>query len=160
MKRKEVFWLVGTLFYVLGVSVVFFGIEVLNPFGSVDFNVHDSYFVMVNYHFLFLFGTLVFFFVYLARMLRRNFKNLTANSVFVVSNVLLVIIMTYIISMVGRIAVFDGTTEFPSLSGGAQEHEGNVFGVLFNVFVPVQVTLIILLAYSAFRTGKNYKTNP
>ena len=159
MKRKELFWLVGTLLYVLIVSVVFFGINIFKVNYTIDINVHDTYFVMASYHFLFLFGTFVFFFVYLARMLRRNFKNLAANVVFIFSNLLLIVIMTYIISLVAELTEYDSYTEYPPLSADSVVQKGNRFGILSNVFVLIQVVLIVLLTYSAFKTGKNYKTN-
>nr|WP_288932113.1 hypothetical protein [uncultured Allomuricauda sp.] len=84
MKKKETFWILGTICFILIIILWIFGIDGLTLESVTDINVHDTYYVIANIHLIVLLTTLVFFGVYLIRMLKRNFKNLTANLIFMI----------------------------------------------------------------------------
>lgn len=159
MRRKEIFWLIGTIAFVLITDILVFGIGELKAESVLDINIHDTYFVIANSHFILLFGVLIFFTVYLLRMLRRKFKNLTANLIFMISNILLSLIIVQIISVVNSVSEFPSTTGYPSLSGETVKQVGNGLGILTIILFIMQILLMILLAFCGFKTGLNYQRN-
>ena len=168
MRKKEIFWLIGTTILVLILNTLIFGIDGLKSDSTLDINVHDTYFVIANFHFILLLGVLVFFGIYLIRTLRRNFKNLTANLILMISTILFIIILNGISTIVENfIQQTSGWTIYPPLSAGngieqfEQEIEPkeNNFGILSSVLFYTQILLLIFLAYCGFKTGLNYKRN-
>jgi heme/copper-type cytochrome/quinol oxidase subunit 1 len=157
LKKKEILWLIGTIAFIVSLSIALFGINGLTSESTLDINVHDTYFVVLNFHVILLLSVLIFFSVYLLRMLRRNFKNLTANIIFIVACIFIIFTLNTLITMVNSFAQFSGTTEYPPLSGGSVEEITKGFGVLQIVLSIVQILLLILLAYSGFKTGLNFK---
>ena len=140
--------------------VFFFGPSGFRNFdltGETDINVHDTYYVIPTIHLFFLITTLIFFCVYLIRMLRRNFKNLTANLIFMISDITLILIFTFLISLVNSIREIPGSTEYPPLSGGIVENAGNGWNNAYYILLGIQLILIILLSISGIKTGMNYK---
>ena len=118
-----------------------------------DIDVHVTYFIISNIHFILLFSVLVFFSVYLIRMLRRNFKNLTANMIFMISGLLSIWILSGIISIVKSYVRVTETTEYNL------PVTNNMFDNVSTILYLTQIIIIIiaiLIAYSGFRTGLNY----
>ena len=136
-----------------------FGINGLKSDSVTDLNVHDTYYVIANIHLIIPMVTLIFFGVYLIRMLRRNFKNLTANLIFMISDITLIFIFTFLISFVNSIREIPGSTEFPPLSDGIVENAGNGWNNAFYILLIIQLILIILLTISGIKTGRNYNRN-
>ena len=159
MKKKETFWLIGTVSFVLILILWIFGINGLKSDSVTDLNVHDTYYVIANIHLIIPMVTLIFFGVYLIRMLRRNFKNLTANLIFMISDITLIFIFTFLISFVNSIREIPGSTEFPPLSDGIVENAGNGWNNAFYILLIIQLILIILLTISGIKTGRNYNRN-
>ena len=159
MKKKETFWLIGTVSFVLILILWIFGINGLKSDSVTDLNVHDTYYVIANIHLIIPMVTLIFFGVYLIRMLRRNFKNLTANLIFMISDITLILIFTFLISFVNSIREIPGSTEFPPLSDGIVENAGNGWNNAFYILLIIQLILIILLTISGIKTGRNYNRN-
>ncbi|GGI56881.1 hypothetical protein GCM10011444_11900 [Winogradskyella haliclonae] len=157
MKKKETFWLIGTTSFVLILILWIFGISGLKSDSVTDINVHDTYYVIANIHLIVLIVTLIFFGVYLIRMLRRNFKNLTANLIFMISDITLILIFTFLISLVNSIREIPDSTEYPPLSGGIVENAGNGWNNAYYILLIIQLILIILLTISGIKTGMNYK---
>ncbi|MCP4055333.1 MAG: hypothetical protein GY739_20290 [Mesoflavibacter sp.] len=157
MRKKETFWLIGTTSFILILILWIFGIDGLKSDSVTDINVHDTYYVIANIHMIILITTLIFFGVYLIRMLRRNFKNLTANLIFMISNITLILIFTFLISLVNSIREIPGSTEYPPLSGGIVENAGNGWNNAYYILLGIQLILIILLSISGIKTGMNYK---
>ncbi|OIQ30890.1 MAG: hypothetical protein BM564_01370 [Bacteroidetes bacterium MedPE-SWsnd-G2] len=150
MKKKETFWLIGTILFVI---VFFFGPSGFRNFdltGETDINLHDTYYVIPAIHFFILITTLIFFSVYLIRMLRRNFKNLTANLIFMISGLLSIWILTGIISIVNSYIGVTETTEYNL------PVTNNMFDNVSTILYLTQIIIVILIAYSGFRTGLNY----
>ena len=136
-----------------------FGINGLKSDSVTDLNVHDTYYVIANIHLIIPMVTLIFFGVYLIRMLRRNFKNLTANLIFMISDITLILIFTFLISFVNSIREIPGSTEFPPLSDGIVENAGNGWNNAFYILLIIQLILIILLTISGIKNGRNYNRN-
>jgi len=157
LRKKETFWLIGTITFLLILIIGLFGIDGLKSDAVTDINVHDTYYVIANIHLIVLIASLTFFGVYLTRMLRRNFKNLTANLIFMISDISLILIFTFLISLVNSIREIPGSTEYPPLSGGIVENAGNGWNNAYFVLLIIQLILIILLAISGIKTGLNYK---
>ncbi|PNQ72161.1 hypothetical protein C1T31_12605 [Hanstruepera neustonica] len=163
MRKKEIFWLIGTTILVLILNTLIFGIDGLKSDSTLDINVHDTYFVIANFHFIILLGVVVFFGIYLIRTLRRNFKNLTSNLILMISTILLIIILNGISAIVENfIQQTSGWTIYPPLSAGdgiEQEIEPkeNNFGILSSVLFYTQILLLIFLTFCGFKTGLNYK---
>jgi len=162
LRKKETFWLIGTIILVLILNTLIFGIDGLKSDSTLDINVHDTYFVIANFHFILLLGVLVFFGIYLIRTLHRNFKNLTANLILIISTILLIIILNGISAIVETfIQQTSGWTIYPPLSAGEGieeiEPKENNFGILSSVLFYTQILLLIFLAYCGFKTGINYK---
>ena len=132
--------------FLLILIIGLFGIDGLKSDAVTDINAHDTYYVIANIHLIVLIVSLTFFGVYLIRMLRRNFKNLTANLIFMISDISLILIFTFLISLVNSIREIPGSTEYPPLSGGIVENAGNGWNNAYYVLLIIQLILIILLA--------------
>jgi hypothetical protein len=157
LRKKEIFWLIGTILFVI---VFFFGPSGFKSFdlaGVTDINLHDAYYVIPTIHVFILITTLIFFAVYLIRMLRRKFKNLPANLIFMISDITLILIFTFLISLVNSISELLSTTEYPPLSSGIVKNAGNGLDNTYYKLLITQLILIILLLISGIKTGLNYK---
>ncbi|MFD2528478.1 hypothetical protein [Polaribacter marinaquae] len=151
MKRKEIFWLIGTAIFVLIINFSLFGVDGFKSESVTDINVHDTYFVIANIHFILPLSILIFFSVYLIRMLKQNFKNLTANMIFVISGVLSIWILTGMISFVNSYIGVTETTEYNLLV------TNKIFDNVSTVLYSLQIIIVGLIVYSGFKTGRNYK---
>ena len=151
MRKKEIFWLIGTTSFVLILILWVFRIDGLKSEAFTDINIYYTYFVIENSHLIVLIITLIFFTVYLIRMLRQNFKNLTANLVFMISGLLSIWILAGMISMINSLI---GVTE-------TTEHNLHVTNNMFNnvsiILYLAQILIVGLMAYSGFKTVRNYK---
>lgn len=164
LRKKEIFWLIGTIILVLILNTLIFGIDGLKSDSTLDINIHDTYFVIANFHFILLLGVLVFFGIYLIRTLRRNFKNLTANLILMISTILLILTLNGINTIVDNfIQQTSGWTIYPPLSAGMEQIEQEIepkknnFGILSSVLFYTQIILLIFLAYCGFKTGLNFR---
>lgn len=157
LKKKETFWLIGTISFVLILIIGIFGIDGLKSDAVTDINVHDTYYVIANIHLIIPLISLTFFGVYLIRMFHLNFKNLTANLIFMISDITLILIFTFLISLVNSIREISGSTEYPPLSGGIVENDGNGWNNAYYILLVIQLILMILLTISGIKTGLNYK---
>jgi len=151
LKRKEIFWLIGTVILVLILNFSLFGVDGFKSESVTDINIHDTYFVIANIHFILLLSILIFFSVYLIRMLRQNFKNLTANLIFIISGLLSIWILTGIISIINSYIGVTKTTEYNL------PVTNNMFDNISTVLYSLQIIIVGLIAYSGFKTGRNYK---
>ena len=152
------FWLIGVLILVLILDILIFGIHNLHPSSTLDINVHDTYFVIANSYFLIFIGTLLFFGVYLIRMLRRNFKNRIANLIFLISNLSLILILSYLTSYISSLRESARMMKH-SLNNETIENTGNGWNNAFDILMVIQLLLLIWLVFCAFKSGQNYKQN-
>lgn len=162
MKRKEIYWLIGTIAFVLIMNFVLFGTDGFQSDTTLDLNIHDTYFVIANVHFVFLFAVLIFFGVYLVRTLKRSFENLTANLILMISTILLILVLIGIHSIVDALILQTSNwTIDPPLSARAPHPEiepmESDFEILANALFLIQIVLLIFLTFCGFKTGRNYK---
>lgn len=151
--KKEIYTFLFTLLLVIG---FFYGPSEFKDFdltSNIDINIHDTYFVIPTLHLFAVWAILVFFFVYLLRMLRRNFKNLTANVVFMISGLLGVWILTGMITIINSYIGVTETTEYNL------PVTNNMFDNISTILYLTQIIIVGLIAYSGFKTGRNYKLN-
>lgn len=150
MRKKEIFWLIGTTIFVLLLTTLIFGIDGLTSDSTLDINVHDTYYVITNFHVILLLGVLVFFAIYLVRTLRRNFKNLTANLILMISTILLILVLIGIDSILDAlIRQTTSWTIYPPLSAGEVKPDfkpkKNNLGLLSSILFFTHIFLLILL---------------
>ncbi len=162
MKTKELYWLLGTTTLIPLMNLLFYGIDGFNSDSVVDINVHDTYYVISNFEFMFILGVGIFFGVYLVRTLINKFKNLTSNLILMISIILLILALIGISSMLDAfIKQTSGWTIYtPSSTQNIrpeiEPRESNL-ELLANVLFYTQIVLLIFLAYCGFKTGRNYK---
>jgi len=119
----------------------------------IDINIHDTYFVITSSHFILMFSILIFFGVYSVRMVRRNFKNITANLIFMIANILMILLLFQTFKMIGSVVEVPTTLEDLTLSDGTK----NGLKIFSNALFVIQILLLVLLSYIGFKTGVNYK---
>ena len=130
-----------------------FGADGFKSDSVTDINVHDTYFVLPNIHFILLLSVLIFFSVYLIRMLKRNFKNLTANMIFIISGLFSIWILTGMISIVNSYIGVTETAEYKL------PVTNNIFDNVSTILYILQIIIVGFIVYSGFKTGRNYKLN-
>jgi len=157
--RKEIIWI--TILFIISYLLY-------NPYlifnssetSTVDINIHDAYFVIESTNILILIIGLVFYFTYLVRMLLARFRNLIINGVFLLSNLLMIIIISSCIQIVKMIMILPGTTIYPPLSSKPKVYQGNGFENLYLFFISLLIVFIvtfILVLIKTFITIKNNK---
>lgn len=156
-KKEETFWLNGTVSLILILIFGFFEIDGIKLDSVYSINVHDTYYVIATIYIITPIITLIFFGIYLIRMLYLNFKNLIVNLIFMISDITLILIFTFLISFVNSIREIPSSTEYPPLSGGIVENTGNEWNNTYYILLGIQLILIVLLTISGIKTGLNYK---
>jgi uncharacterized membrane protein len=89
-------------------------------------------------------------------MLRRNFKNLTANLIFLISGLLSIWILSGIISIVNSYIGVTETTEYNLPVTNNMFDNVSTILYLTQIIIIIIIIIAILIAYSGFRTGLNY----
>ena len=146
MSRKEIIWLVGTAGLFLVLTLILFGIDGFNSDSTFDINIHDTYFVIANVHLVLLLFVFIFFTVYLLRVVRNRFKNITANLILIIVTILVAAVLG---KTIGMLDFFSGPPNNESVVG-------NALKIISRILFTVQIGLLVLLAYSGFKTGRNY----
>lgn len=150
MKKKELYWLFGTLIGVVILNILLFGVEVLQLTGSFDINIHDTYFVISNFHLLIWVAGWVFFVIYLIRMLRSGYRNITANLIFIISGLFCIMILSFVIKPLDQYA----------LSTGAGAHNLPINEDILNGFSLalsiIRIGIIAFVVFAMIRTRKKY----
>ena len=152
LKRKEIYWLIGTIGLVLILTLIIFGIDGFKTDSTFDINIHDTYFVIANFHFIPLIFIFTFFIVYLIRTIRGNFKNITANLILMIVTILFVLVLG---KTIGILDFFGGSPNNETITQN-KSPVGDLLSILSKVIFAFQIGLLILLAYCGFKTGRNY----
>ncbi|MGB2759517.1 MAG: hypothetical protein WBC58_06130 [Maribacter stanieri] len=148
MSRKEIIWLVRTAGLFLVLTLILFGIDGFNSDSTFDINIHDTYFVIANVHLVLLLFVFIFFTVYLLRAVRNRFKNITANLILIIVTILVAAVLG---KTIGMLDFFSGPPNNESVVG-------NALKIISRILFTVQIGLLVLLAYSGFKTGRNYNS--
>lgn len=154
--KKEIIWSVALLiisYFIYNPDLSFNS----NNKSTIDINIHDTYFVIESINILFLIITVLFFIVYSIRLIISRLKNITINGMFLFSNTLMIIIMSYLIKMLRAIIVETGWTIYPPPSANIQIHEDNSMKNLFHIAIGIQIFLVITLILVAAKTAINIK---
>ncbi|MDX6181916.1 hypothetical protein SGQ44_04750 [Flavobacterium sp. Fl-77] len=119
---------------------------------SVDINIHDTYFVIESTNILILTILFVFFFTYLVRMISTRFRIITINSIFLLSNLLMIVLIAQVIKIIKIFTIEAGITIYPPLSAPPQIHRDNAFEALFYFFVIAEIIVVATFIFSSLKT--------
>ena len=155
MKRKEIIWLIATFGISIIICLILLG---LNCFSSstTDINIHDTYFVVEKNELSLLIIKLTFFFVYLTRMIKRKFKNLTANLIFMIANIFMNFSIVGLFSLIKSFARTTGVIENNMEKNSMLDSGSTEYILLWLMFLMFQIFLLVSLGYTGFKTGLNY----
>ncbi|WP_415376663.1 hypothetical protein [Patiriisocius sp. Uisw_017] len=156
MKKKEIYWLIGTFGISIIVCLILIGLDCFNSTSKTDINIHDTYFVVEKKELSLLIIKLTFFFVYLFRMFRSKFKNITANLFFMIANFFMNMSIVGLFSLIKSFARSSGVIENTANKSGILDSSSSEYIFLFVLFLFIQIFLLVSLAYSGFKTGLNY----
>lgn len=151
---KETFCFLGTSIVILVSFYFLFGIN-----ENFVINIKDTYYAIEPFTILIPFFISIFFFIYLVRVFIGKFNNLIANFIFLTFNLLTIILFTYLLIYVNSQIELSGSIEYPPLSGGAVEVQGNNYQNFFYLLLFLQVMLIVLQSLLGIKTGMKYKSN-
>ncbi|MBP4137556.1 hypothetical protein [Flavobacterium geliluteum] len=119
---------------------------------TVDINIHDTYFVIESTNILILTILFVFFFTYLVRMIITRFRIITINSIFLLSNLLMIVLIAQVIKIIKIFTIEAGITIYPPLSAPPQIHRDNAFETLFYFFVIAEIIVVATFIFSSLKT--------
>ena len=94
--KKELFWLIGTFLCSIVLNLGIFGSDLFDKNTTFDINIHDTYFVFAYMHIAICVCVLLFFTIYLIKILKNRFNNIFSNSVFIISTILFILIINII----------------------------------------------------------------
>ena len=164
MKRwiKESLWLAG----IIGLSVL--SVYLMNreydesigtDYTTVSIGVHDTYFVMESHYFAGAVFAILMFVVYLLRALISRFSNNTLNYLLIIANILFTLFLTFVIHLNEQFSVEGGWSIYPPLSAqpNVVEVEEKNFLVDGAYLYALQSIMMLLLAYTAYKTAQNLK---
>lgn len=164
MNKKEIFWILGITAVILSIYILTFGIQGFKGSTTLDINVHDTYFLISNFHFIVLLSIISFFIIYFIRALKWRFKNLTVNVVLMISIILLIIVLTETYSFIDNVVQENsGWTIYPPLSASDIKVEDKVEVKSFYnssiIVLCLQTFLLLFLTFLGFKIGRNYNIN-
>lgn len=144
---KELLWLGVPL-----VMLFFF----INPFwgnDTIDINVHETYYV-IDKSMLFGLYIILEFFIYLFRILISRYNNIAANIIFLIFNATIIYLLTQAILFIDQMS--SGWTIYPPLSAMNEEPQTVVENPLEIYLRCTQILFILLLTFTAFKTGQKF----
>ena len=142
---------IGTAFYLL-----LDGVDPLSD-GTLDINVHDTYYVIANAHLLIPLVIILLFIIYLIRMVRNGFSNITVNILFIVIGLLMLYYSIDIMIILRSFSISPGTTIYPPLSGANESIDGNSFYYISRVYEVFIFFVIILMMFCVYKMGSARK---
>ena len=152
---KEVIWVI--VLFIISYLIYNPHLIFTSESTTIDINIHDTYFVIESFNILLFIIAFIFFTVYLIRMLISRLKNSTINGMFLFSNVLMIIVISYIIKIVRLLIAEAGWTIYPPLSANIEIHEDNGLKNILYTLIGIQIFLVINMILVAIKTGLNIK---
>lgn len=155
--RKEIVWIIASLIISCLIWHPFLPFNFSDFNSTVDINIYDTYFLIASLHIFFFIIANVFFIVYSIRMLISRLRNTIINGIFLFSNILMIIVMGYLISVTKLLIVEAGWTIYPPLSANIQIHEDNGMKNIYYTFIGIEICLVIILILVTLKTVINIK---
>ena len=125
---------------------------------TIDINVDDTYFVMDRFSLVFLLIVMPGFLIYGIRTLTSKFRNNFINIVFILFTVLVALLWIEVIIINDRIGYDGSMTIYPPLSAEPQKTEEEYYPIAnHTIMVIIEVILIAIVLFTAYKTGKNKK---
>lgn len=123
---------------------------------KTDINIHDTYFVISSFAFFVSCLSIIGFTFYLIKTVATRYNNFLSNIIFLIFNSILIFTFTQIIVIDSQMSN-EGWSIYPPLSAmndKIPEETSSSFGLLqFTV-----LGFVLLLAFSAFMTGKKFNS--
>lgn len=126
---------------------------------TIDVNIHDTYFVIESVNTLIIIIGFIFYFSYLLRMIFTKFKIILINSIFLLSNLYMIILMSSFIQFIKMIMIVPGTTIYPPLSSEPKIHQGNGFENLYIFSLCLLIVFILTFVLGIIKTFITIKNN-
>ena len=125
---------------------------------TIDINVDDTYFVMDRFSLVFLLIVMPGFLIYGTRTLTSKFRNNFINILFILFTVLVALLWIEVIIINDRIGYDGSMTIYPPLSAEPQKTEEEYYPIAnHTIMVIIEVILIAIVLFTAYKTGKNKK---
>ncbi|MUV02960.1 hypothetical protein GN157_04485 [Flavobacterium rakeshii] len=126
---------------------------------TIDINVHDTYFVIDHFPLILLLIVMPGFLIYGIRTLINKFRDKFINIVFILFTVLIALLWIEAIIINDKLSSSGGWTLYPPLSAQPQkiEHEEYYFIANHTIMITIEVILILIALFTAYKTGKNKK---
>ena len=150
--KKEIIWIIILLIISYLLWHPYLPFTSSDFTSTIDINLHDTYFVIESANILISITGLVFYFSYLFRMVFTKFKIILINSIFLFSNLYMIILMSSFIQVVKMIMIVPGTTIYPPLSSKPQVHQGNGLENLYIFFLSALIVFILTFALGIIKT--------
>lgn len=152
MKGKELIFLLMLIVSLLVLPMYSIGWEALHPESQIDVNIHDTYFIIPTLPAICVYIVFIIFSIYLFRALLQKFRNKIANLILIVSTMTLILIFTFLICL---FRLWESTSSgYSSSTEGIATTQGNVWNFGFWMGLGIQLALIIVLAVTAYKTGR------
>jgi heme/copper-type cytochrome/quinol oxidase subunit 1 len=159
---QETLWLIGCMLFTILTGLALFGKAIFSE--SIDLNLHDTYFVVANQHFLLWFFIVFSFILYFIKENRHAFNRKLPLGIFLILGLgfsALIIRATPLLAFLNSPSR-SGWTVYPPLSLQAKStpdilpEEGfiSTFLTPINFLVLFQVIVIALMLFAAYKYGK------
>jgi heme/copper-type cytochrome/quinol oxidase subunit 1 len=152
---REILWLTVSLELTLLLSLFLFGRNFVS--GTIDIHLHDTYFVITHFHILLPIFFLVTFMVYFVKELRNSFRRTLSNWILIIIGVAVIIALTFLIKTFFHFFT-GGSTLYPPLSALGPDKvpeltQDPVAKFIINLFTVIQIIILMMLLFVAFRWG-------
>jgi hypothetical protein len=155
--KKEILYFFILLAIPLLLFHYIFDLSNIKTENQLDFNVHDTYFIIFKLELLTVFILMFLYLVYSVRVLIQKFKNRITAWVFSIISIFLILIFPTVLSFVKSLSVEPGFTIYPPLSVQAQEKVEvmeNIFNTIYPVFYCIYILITIFGLFAIYRLGK------
>lgn len=151
----EAIWLTIALGLTLLLLLFLFGKNFLS--NSINIHLYDTYFVIAPIHLLLPVNFLVTFIVYFVKEFRISYRRTLQNWILIIIGLALVVALTILIKTFSQFFI-GGWTFYPPLSAVGQDQlpeltQAPVTKFIINFFTVLQVLVLTMLLYVAFRWG-------